>query len=76
MIWLGLNYSFGYTDCVFLKCTDVGFVNVRVILSRIKTGIYRDMPLRPEAIRSLQKNSRKGSLIFYTSIGKPYVQIK
>jgi integrase len=43
-------------------------------LPRRKTGINRDLPLWPETIRSLQKVSRKGGLVFYTNRGNPYMQ--
>ncbi len=74
MIWLGLNCGFGCTDCAYLKWIDLNFVNDRVILPRRKTGIYRDLPLWPETVKSLQNILRKGSLVFYTSKGKPYIQ--
>ena len=74
MIWLGLNCGFGCTDCAYLKWTDLDFANGRVILPRRKTGIYIDLPLWPETVRSLQDIPRKGSLVFYTSKGKPYIQ--
>jgi integrase len=74
MIWLGLNCGFGCTDCAFLKRTDLDIVNARVILPRRKTGIYRDLPLWQETVKSLQNISKKSSLVFYTSRGKPYIQ--
>jgi integrase len=45
----------------------------RVILPRRKTGIYRDLPLWPETVKSLKKIKRKGSLVFYTSRGNSYI---
>ena len=75
MIWLGLNCGFGCTDCASLKWSDLDLVNGRVILPRRKTGIYRDLPLWPETIKSLRKMKRKGSLVFYSSRGNPYIQI-
>ncbi len=74
MIWLGLNCGFGCTDCAYLKWTDLDLVNARVILPRRKTGIYRDLPLWSETVKSLQNIHREGSLVFYTSRGKPYIQ--
>jgi integrase len=74
MIWLGLNCGFGCTDCTYLKWTDLDIVNARVILPRRKTGIYRDLPLWPETVKALQNISRKGSLVFYTNRGNPYIQ--
>jgi integrase len=74
MIWLGLNCGFGCTDCAQLKWKDLDFENNRVKLARNKTGIYRDLPLWPETIKSLQKVPRTGSLVFYTSRGNPYLQ--
>ncbi len=74
MIWLGLNCGFGCTDCAYLKWTDLDLANGRVILPRRKTGIYRDLLLWPETAKSLQNIHRKGSLVFYTSKGKPYIQ--
>ena len=73
MIWLGLNCGFGCTDCAFLKWSDLDLINARVILPRKKTGIYRDLPLWPETVKSLQNIPRKGSFVFYTSKGKPYI---
>ena len=67
MMWLGLNCGFGCTDCAFLKWTDLDLINARVILPRRKTGIYRDLPLWPETVKSLKKVKREGSLVFYTS---------
>ena len=75
MIWLGLNCGFGCTDCAYLKWSDLDLINTRVILPRKKTGIYRDLPLWPETVKSLKNILRKGSLVFYTSKGKPYIQI-
>jgi len=49
-------------------------VNARVTLSRKKTGILRDLPLWPETIESLEKITRTGTLVFYTSRGNPYIQ--
>jgi len=49
-------------------------INGRVILPRRKTGIYRDLPLWPETIKSLKKIPRKGSLVFYTTRGNLYIQ--
>jgi len=74
MIWLGLNCGFGCTDCAFLKWTDLDMVNNRVKLPRRKTGIYRDLPLWPETIKSLKKIPRKGSFVFYTTRGNLYIQ--
>jgi len=74
MIWLGLNCGFGCTDCAYLKWTDLELENSRVILPRRKTGIYRDLPLWPETVTSLRKIKRKGSLVFYTLMGNPYIQ--
>lgn len=74
MIWLGLNCGFGCTDCAYLKWTDLDLINARVILTRRKTGIFRDLPLWPETLKSLQNISKKGNLVFYTSRGKPYIQ--
>lgn len=74
MIWLGLNCGFGCTDCAYLKWTDLDLVNGRVKLPRRKTGIYRDLPLWPETIVSLKKIPRKGSLVFYTTRGNPFMQ--
>ena len=48
--------------------------NSRVILPRRKTGIYRDLPLWPETVKSLRKIKRKGSLVFYTSRGNSYIK--
>jgi len=73
MIWLGLNCGFGCTDCAYLKWTDLDLENSRVILPRRKTGIYRDLPLWPETVKSLRKIKRKGSLVFYSSRGNPYI---
>ena len=74
MIWLGLNYGFGCTDCAFLKWSDLDLVNGRVILPRRKTGIYRDLPLWPETVESLRKIKRRGGLVFYSSRGNPYIR--
>ena len=73
MIWLGLNCGFGCTDCAYLRWTDLNFANDRVILPRRKTGVYRDLPLWPETVKSLQNIARKGNLVFYASKGKPYI---
>ena len=73
MIWLGLNCGFGCTDCVYLKWIDLNFETDRVILPRRKTGVYRDLPLWSETIKTLQNIPRKGSLVFYASKGKPYI---
>ena len=73
MIWLGLNCGFGCTDCAYLKWIDLNFETDRVILPRRKTGVYRDLPLWSETIKSLQNIPRKGSLVFYASKGKPYI---
>ncbi|MBN1973543.1 MAG: hypothetical protein JW787_07880, partial [Sedimentisphaerales bacterium] len=74
MIWLGLNCGFGCTDCAYLKWTDLDLVNARVILPRRKTGIYRDLPLWQETVKSLQIIPKEGSFVFYTSRSKPYIQ--
>jgi len=74
MIWLGLNCGFGCTDCSELKWSDLDLVSARVKLPRRKTGISRDLPLWPETVESLEKISRTGSLVFYTSRGNPYIQ--
>jgi len=74
MIWLGLNCGFGCTDCACLKWTDLDLANARVKLPRRKTGIYRDLPLWPETVKSLKKIPRTGSLLFYTRRGNPYIQ--
>jgi integrase len=49
-------------------------INARVKLPRRKTGISRDLPLWPETVESLEKISRTGKLVFYTSRGNPYIQ--
>jgi integrase len=74
MIWLGLNCGFGCTDCSELKWTDLDLANARVRLPRRKTGIFRDLPLWPETIESLEKIIKTGKLVFYTSRGNPYIQ--
>jgi integrase len=74
MIWLGLNCGFGCTDCSELKWADLDLANVRVKLARRKTGIFRDLPLWPETVESLEKIPRTGKLVFYTSRGNPYIQ--
>jgi integrase len=74
MILLGLNCGFGCTDCAYLKWTDLDLVNGRVKLIRGKTGIFRDLPLWPETIRAIEKIPRKGSLVFYTNRGNPFMQ--
>jgi integrase len=48
--------------------------NTRVKLPRRKTGIFRDLPLWPETVESLEKIPRTGKLVFYTSRGNPYLQ--
>ncbi|MHC4175687.1 MAG: tyrosine-type recombinase/integrase [Planctomycetota bacterium] len=45
MIWLGLNCSFGCTDCGKLKWKDLDLKKGRVRLPRNKTGTPRDFPL-------------------------------
>ena len=40
----------------------------------VKTGISRDLPLWPETVAALEKISRTGKLVFYTSKGNPYIQ--
>jgi integrase len=74
MIWLGLNCGFGCTDCAELTWTDFDLANARVRLPRRKTWIFRDLPLWPETIESLEKITRTGKLVFYTSRGNPYIQ--
>lgn len=74
IIWLGLNFGFGCTDCAYLKWTDLDLANGRVKLPRRKTGIYRDLPLWLETVKSLKKIPRTCSLVFYTSRGNPYIQ--
>jgi len=74
MIWLGLNCGFGCTDCAYLKWSDLDLINARVILPRRKTGIYRDLPLWPETVKSLKNIHRKGNLVFYASKGNSYIQ--
>jgi integrase len=74
MIWLGLNCGFGCTDCSELKWSDLDLVSARVKLARKKTGILRDLPLWPETVKALEKISRTGKLVFYTSRGNPYIQ--
>jgi len=74
MIWLGLNCGFGCTDCAELKWIDLDLVNARVKLPRRKTGISRDLPLWLETVEALEKISRTGKLVFYTSRGNPYIQ--
>ena len=74
MIWLGLNCGFGCTDCSELKWSDLDLVSARVKLARKKTGILRDLPLWPETVKALEKTSRTGKLVFYTSRGNPYIQ--
>jgi len=74
MIWLGLNCGFGCTDCSELKWSDLDLVNARVKLPRRKTGIFRDLPLWPETVESLEKIPKTGNLVFYTCRGNPYIQ--
>jgi integrase len=68
VIWLWLDCGFGCTDYADLKWIDPDFANARVILPRRKTGIFRDLPLWLETVNSLQNISRKGCMVFYTSI--------
>ena len=49
-------------------------VSARVKLARKKMGILRDLPLWPETVKALEKISRTGKLVFYTSRGNPYIQ--
>lgn len=74
MIWLGLNCGFGCTDCAELKWSNLDLMDGRVKLARKKTGISRDLPLWPETIESIEKISRKGKLVFYTSRGNPFMK--
>jgi integrase len=74
MIWLGLNCGFGCTDCAYLKWTDLDLVNDRVRLPRGNTVVFRDLPLWPETIKAIQKIPRRGSLVFYTNRGNPFMQ--
>ena len=74
MIWLGLNCGFGCTDCSELQWKHLDLVKGRVVLPRKKTGISRDLPLWPETIESLKRISRKGSLVFYTARGNPFIR--
>ncbi len=74
MIWLGLNCGFGCTDCSQLQWKHLDFENNRVELPRGKTGISRNLPLWPETIEALKKIHRKGSFVFYTSRGNPFVR--
>jgi integrase len=74
MIWLGINCGFGCTDCAELKWSDLDLVNCRVKLARKKTGISRDLPLWPETTEALEKISKKGKLVFYTSRGNSFVR--
>ena len=74
MIWLGLNCGFGCTDCAGLTWADVDLANGRVKFPRRKTGVFRDLPLWPETVAALKKIPKKGTLVFYTSRGNPYIQ--
>ncbi|MBN2272499.1 MAG: tyrosine-type recombinase/integrase, partial [Sedimentisphaerales bacterium] len=74
MILLGLNCGFGCTDCARLKWTDIDFDNGRVQLPRSKTGVSRNLPLWPEAMRALKKVPKSGQLVFYTEEGYPWVR--
>ena len=73
-IWLGLNCGFGCTDCAELKWSDLDLIKGRVKLARGKTGVSRDPPLWPETIQSLEKISKSGKLVFYTSEDKPLIR--
>ena len=50
MIWLGLNCGFGCTDCAELKWRYLDLKYGRIRFPRGKTGIKRNLPLRPETI--------------------------
>jgi len=74
MIWLGLNYGFGCTDCGKLEWKDLDCRNGRIKLARNKTGVRRNLPLWPETIQALKKVSRVGQLSSCTSEGHPWVR--
>ncbi|MHC4595625.1 MAG: tyrosine-type recombinase/integrase [Planctomycetota bacterium] len=74
MIWLGLNCSFGCTDCGKLKWKDLDLKNGRVRFPRNKTGVRRNLPLWPETIQVMRKVPRVGQLVFCTSEGHPWVR--
>ena len=56
------------------KWSDVDIANSRVKLARKKTGVSRDLPLWPETIVALEKITRRGKLVFYTSRGNPLIE--
>jgi integrase len=76
MIWLGLNCGFGCTDCGKLQWEDLDLQNGRVRLARSKTGVDRNLPLWPEAIKALKELTISGELVFYTRKGNPWVTTK
>ena len=65
MVRLGLNCGFGCTECARLKWTHVDSEHHRVKLARDKTGVPRNLPLRPEMIRALDAVPRSGLPVFY-----------
>jgi len=74
MIWLGLNCGFGCTDCSELQWKHLDLTANRVIYSRGKTGVPRDLPLWPETIEAIKAVPKKGKLVFYTTKGNPFVR--
>ena len=74
MIWLGLNCGFGYTDCAELKWSELDLVNGRIKLAMKKTGVSRDIPLRPETIQSLENIPKSVKLVFHASKDKPLIR--
>ena len=74
MIWLGINCAFGCTDVAELRWDDLDLEKGAVDLPRGKTGVGRHVALWPETVQALREVPRRGSLVFYTKKGRPWVR--
>ena len=57
-----------------MQWKHLDLINGRVVLPRKKTGVPRDLPLWPETMDAIKKVPKKGSLVFYTSRGNPFIR--
>ncbi|MEJ2701077.1 MAG: tyrosine-type recombinase/integrase [Sedimentisphaerales bacterium] len=76
MIWLGLNCGFGCTDCSELLWEHLDLKKGRVVFSRTKTHIPRNLPLWKETINAIRVLPRTNERVFNTKYGNKYVRFK
>ncbi len=85
MVLLALNCGFGNADVGYLEDTDLDLDGGWVTFSRVKTEVYRRIPLWPETVEALRdhlsrtrrpKDKAHSKRVFLTSRGEPFVRLK